>query len=40
MKKSLTPDELERLYSLLEKLQTELAGLMRFVESKLAQKPS
>lgn len=40
MKKSLTPDELERLRALLGRLQDEVADLIRFVDSKLAKKPS
>jgi hypothetical protein len=40
MKKNLTPDELERLRELVEQLRGEVADLLRFVESKLADKPS
>ena len=39
-KKNLTPDEIERIHQLLEKLQRELRGLISFVESKLVDKPS
>ena len=39
MKKNLTPDELERLRELVEQLRGEVASLVRFVESKLADKP-
>jgi hypothetical protein len=38
--KNLTPDELKRLRALLDKLQEELSDLIRFVDSKLADKPS
>ena len=40
MKKNLTPEELERLQALLSKLQDEVADLIRFVDTKLAKKPS